>query len=92
MRVVIAAAAVAVVSLMALDSSFTQASAQANMRNRCVELAARQGLSTKSASGRNFVARCMQRGTYGSSPNYRPSRNCPDDPRARSAYPSWMCP
>jgi hypothetical protein len=92
MRVIIAAAAVAAVSLMALAPSFAQTRSQANMHNRCVDLAARQGLNTKSASGRRFINRCMQRGTYGSSPNYGSSRNCPDDPRARSAYPSWMCP
>jgi hypothetical protein len=33
----------------------------------------------------------MQSDTYGRG-DYRPSRNCPDDPKARSAYPAWMCP
>jgi len=85
MRVVITATAVITVSLMASGLSFAQTWSQTNSYNRCAELAARQGLNTKSASGRTFMSRCMQRRTYGSSPN------CPDDPRARSAYPSWMC-
>jgi hypothetical protein len=86
MRVTITAtAAVVTVSLLASGLSFAQTGSQTNRYNRCVELASRQGLSAKSASGRKFVSRCMQRTTYESSPN------CPDDPRARSAYPSWMC-
>ena len=82
MRVLISAATLVAASLMAMAPSF----AQTGSYNRCVELAARQGLSANSASGRRYINRCMQRDTY------RPSRNCPDDPRARSAYPSWMCP
>jgi hypothetical protein len=82
MRVLVTATTVVAVSLMSL----TLSSAQTGTYNRCVELASRQGLSVKTASGRKYINRCMQRGTY------RPSRNCPDDPRARSAYPAWMCP
>jgi len=82
MRVIIATAAVAALLSMAAGPSYAQST-----YNRCVELASRQGLSAKSASGRKFINRCMQRGTKS-----RASRNCPDDPRARSAYPAWMCP
>jgi hypothetical protein len=85
MRVIFTATAVVTVSLMASGLSFAQTGSQTNRYNRCVELASQQGLNAKSASGRKFMSRCMQRATYGSSPN------CPDDPRARSAYPSWMC-
>jgi len=81
MHVMATAAVVVAVSLMAQGLSF----AQIGSYNRCAELASRQGLNAKSASGRKFINRCMQRGTYRSSPN------CPDDPRARSAYPSWYC-
>ena len=80
--IIITATAVLAVNLMALGLSF----AQTGSYNRCVELASRQGLSAKSTRGQNFVARCMQRTNPG------PSRNCPDDPKARSAYPAWMCP
>jgi hypothetical protein len=95
MRVIITAAAVAAVTFVALGSSPAQA--QASQYGRCVELAVRQGLSARSASGRRFVARCMQRRTYAppptyyGPPTYGSSPNCPDDPRARSAYPAWMC-
>jgi hypothetical protein len=83
MRVLITTSTiVAVTTLMTLGLSF----AQTGRYNRCVELASQHGLSAKSASGRKYINRCMQRGTY------RPSRNCPDDARARSAYPAWMCP
>jgi hypothetical protein len=84
MRIIIAAAAIVAVSLMTLGSSL----AQTGRYNRCVALASQQGLSAKSASGRRYINRCMQRGDYGASP----SRNCPDDARARSAFPAWMCP
>ncbi len=86
MRIIITATAVVAVSLAAAGLSSTQTWSQTGTYNRCVELAARQGLKAKTASGRRFINRCMQRGTYG------PSPNCPDDPRARSAYPAWMCP
>jgi hypothetical protein len=86
MRIIIAAIAVAMVSLAALGLSFAQTWSQPNSYNRCVELASRQGLGAKSRSGRAFISRCMQRATYGR------SRSCPDDPKARSAYPAWMCP
>jgi len=83
MRVLITTSTiVAVTTLMTLGLSF----AQTSRYNRCVGLASQQGLSAKSASGRRYINQCMQRDTY------RPSRNCPDDPRARSAYPAWMCP
>ena len=85
MRAVIAAAIV-VTSLLASGLSFAQSGWHANTYQRCVELAGRQGLNAKSSNGRRFVSRCMQRD------DYRPSRNCPDDPKARSAYPAWMCP
>lgn len=81
MRLVVTAIAIVAVSLMAQGLSFAQ-----TKYNRCVELASQQGLNTKSASGRKFINRCMQRGATSGS-----SRNCPDDPRARSAYPAWMC-
>jgi hypothetical protein len=87
MRVSIAAVIV-VMSLVASGMSFAQSGWWGtNTYQRCVELAARQGLNPKSANGRRFVDRCMQRDN---SP--RPARNCPDDPKARSAYPAWMCP
>ena len=87
MRAIIIAAAIVAASLMTPGSSSAQYRSQADRYNYCAQLASQQGLSPKSASGRRFVSRCMQqRGTSGS------SRNCPDDPRARSAYPSWMCP
>jgi hypothetical protein len=92
MRIIITATAVVALSLLVQGLGLTQAGAQTSY-NRCVELASRQGLKAKSASGRKFINRCMQRGTTkqrgtpsGSSPN------CPDDdPFSRSAYPSWMC-
>jgi hypothetical protein len=90
MRVIIAITTVVAVSLLALELSSTQASAQTNSYNRCVQLARQQGLNPKNSSGRRYVDRCMQRGRSGSPPAYD-QRNCPDDPRARSAYPAWMC-
>ena len=81
MRVIIATAAVAALLAMTVEPSYSQSS-----YNRCVQLASQQGLNAKSASGRKFVNRCMQQRQQP-----RASRNCPDDPRARSAYPSWMC-
>ena len=83
MRAIIAAVAVFVMSLMASEPGFSQT----NSYNRCAQLASQQGLRAKSASGRRFINRCMQRQNQ-----QRPSRSCPDDPRARSAYPAWMCP
>ncbi len=85
MRVIMTATALAAVSLMALGLSSTETASQTSKYNRCAELASQQGLKAKSASGRKFISRCMQREPHGSSPN------CPDDPRARSAYPAWMC-
>ena len=83
MRAIIAATVVVVVSLMAPEPGFSQT----NSYNRCTRLATQQGFAVRSASGRRFINRCMQRRE-----NYGPSRNCPDDPRARSAYPAWQCP
>lgn len=86
MRTIIAATAIVMVSVMALGLGFAQNWSQPNSYSRCVELAAWQGLSAKSRSGRAFISRCMQRRPYGR------SRSCPDEPKARSAYPAWMCP
>jgi hypothetical protein len=91
MRIIITGTTVIAMSLIALDLSFAQPWSQTNTYSRCVELASRQGLSAKSASGRRFVNRCMQRRTYVPRETYGSSPNCPDDPRARSAYPAWMC-
>jgi len=103
MRVIVTATAVIiVVSSMLVGMGFAQPWSQASRYNQCVDLASQQGLNAKSKSGRRFVARCMQRessdswqrggyDTWGSG-NYRRSRNCPDDPKARSAFPAWMCP
>lgn len=86
MRAIITAIAVIMMSLMTVGLSFAQSRVQSSSYNRCAALASQQGLNAKSASGRNFISRCMQQGeAYGS------SRNCPDDPRTRSAYPAWMC-
>lgn len=86
MRAIITAIAVIMVSLMTAGPSFAQSRSQTSSYNRCAGLASQQGLNPKSASGRNFISRCMQQGgAYGS------SQNCPDDPRTRSAYPAWMC-
>ena len=90
MRVIIAVAAFITVSLFALELSSTQAWSQTNSYNRCAQLARQQGLNPQSSSGRRYVNRCMQRGRSGSQPTYD-QRNCPDDPRARSAFPAWMC-
>jgi hypothetical protein len=70
---------------VALGPIFAQTGSQRDQHNRCVELASWQGLDARTANGRQFISRCMRRQTYGSSPN------CPGDPRARSAYPAWMC-
>lgn len=83
MRVTVIAATVAIASLTALGLSYAQTrSAPANYQ-RCVGLAKWEGLDVASAKGRAFVARCMKRD---------PSRHCPEDLKARSAYPAWMCP
>ena len=91
MRIISTATAVIAVSLMVLGLSLAQTWSQTNSYDRCVELAWQQGLSAKSRSGRAFISRCMQRRTYERTP-YGRSRSCPDDPKARSAYPAWMCP
>lgn len=89
MRTFVAAvtAAVVLIILMASGLSFAQSDWRRNTYQRCVEQASQQGLNVKSTSGRKYVNRCMQRDTYPG-----PSRNCPDDSKARSAYPAWMCP
>ena len=83
MRIMVTAIAVAVASLMVLGLGLAQTYWPANNYDRCVGLAKWDGLDPKSARGRAFIARCMQRD---------PRRNCPDDSKARSAYPAWMCP
>jgi hypothetical protein len=86
MHAIITVIAVIVLSLMTAEPSFAQSRSQTSSYNRCAALASQQGLNAKSTRGRNFISRCMQQGgDYGS------SRNCPDDPRTRSAYPAWMC-
>jgi hypothetical protein len=91
MRIMITGTTVIAVSLMTQGLSSAQPWSQTYTYSQCVELASRQGLSAKSASGRRFVNRCMQRRTYMPRETYGSSPNCPDDPRARSAYPAWMC-
>jgi hypothetical protein len=91
MRTVIAATAIVMVSLIALGQGFAQTWSQPYSYDRCAALASRQGLSANSRSGRAFISRCMQRGSYERG-TYGRSRNCPDDPKARSAFPAWMCP
>jgi hypothetical protein len=83
MRIIITATAAAIASLMVLGLSLAQTYRPVNNYDRCIGLAKWEGLDPKSARGRAFVARCMQRD---------PRRNCPDDSKARSAYPAWMCP
>jgi hypothetical protein len=83
MRAIITAAAVAIASLMVLGLALAQTSWPGNNLDRCVGLAKWEGLDPKSAKGRAYVARCMQRD---------PRRSCPDESKARSAYPAWMCP
>ena len=89
------AAAIIIASLVASGRGLAQPGWQTNTHQRCSELAAQQGLNVKSSSGRRFVNRCMQRDSYQGERygegSYRPSRSCPDDPKARSAYPAWMC-
>jgi hypothetical protein len=91
MRIVITGITIIAVSLMTSGLSSAQPWSQTYTYNQCVELALRQGLGAKSASGRRFINRCMRRGAYIPRETYGPSPNCPDDPRARSAYPAWMC-
>jgi hypothetical protein len=89
MRAIIVAIAVIVVSVIDVAPGHAQSRAQ---YNRCAQLASQQGHSAKSTKGRRFINRCVQRGAY-RGPR-RESPRCPsrDDPFARSAYPSWMCP
>jgi hypothetical protein len=86
MRIIITVAAVVSLGIVAQGLSFAQSGSQRGQHSRCAQLASQQGLSAKSASGRKFIARCMERRQ-----TYESSRNCPDDPKARSAYPAWMC-
>ncbi len=81
MRVIIVAAAAAALLAATVEPGYSQS------YNRCAQLASKQGLSAKSASGRNFINRCMRQRQPP-----RASQNCPDDPFARSAFPSWACP
>lgn len=83
MRIIITATAAAIASLMVLGLSRAQPSWPVNNINRCIGLAKWDGLDPNSTKGRAFVARCMQ---------HNPRRSCPDDSKARSAYPAWMCP
>ena len=83
MRIIITVTAAAVASLMILGLSLAQTWSPKNNYPRCVGLAKWEGLDPNSASGRAYISRCMQRD---------PRRSCPDDPKARSAYPAWMCP
>jgi hypothetical protein len=83
MRIIVTATAVAIASVMVGGLSLAQTYRPANNYDRCAGLAKWEGLDPKSARGRAFVARCMQRD---------PRRSCPDDSKARSAYPAWMCP
>ena len=82
MRMIVIAAGVAIASLT-VGASLAQTGSSTNNYDRCVGLARWEGLDTTSAKGRAFISRCMKRD---------PNRNCPGDPKARSAYPAWMCP
>lgn len=86
MRVMTLAAAIGTVA--ALLSATSEAAYSQSAYSRCVRAASNQGLNPNSKNGRNFVNRCMARRQAPP----RPSNNCPDDPRARSAFPSWACP
>ena len=88
--IAVLAAAVAAVSLIAPAPGYAQSRTQ---YDRCAGLAAQQGLGTRSASGRRFIERCLQRGAYRGEP--REWAGCPPrdgDPVTRSSYPAWMCP
>jgi hypothetical protein len=90
----IAVAALVVTGLLVCDISFAQSGWGwgTTAYHGCDELARQRGLHPKSANGRRFVNRCLQGGSSrGEGWHYGPSRNCPDDPKARSAYPAWMC-
>jgi len=80
---IITATAVAIASLMVLGLSFAQTWSPVNNYDRCVGLAKWGGLDANSAKGRAYISRCMKRD---------PRRGCPEDSKARSAYPAWMCP
>ena len=84
MRNIVTAMSIAIASLMVAGLSLAQTRLPArNNYDRCVGLAKWDGLDPTSAKGRAYISRCMKRD---------PNRNCPDDSKARSAYPSWMCP
>ena len=87
MRVMILAA-VTTAAVAALLSATVEPGYSQSAYSRCVRLASNQGLNPNSKSGRNFVNRCIAKRQQPS----RASKNCPDDPRARSAFPSWACP
>jgi hypothetical protein len=94
MRTIAIAAALIVTGVLASEMSFAQSGWGWGTpgNNGCADLASQRGVNPKSRNGRRFIARCMQ-GSSGRSEqwHYGPSRNCPDDPKARSAYPAWMC-
>jgi hypothetical protein len=91
---VAAIAAILIIGLLASEMSFAQSGGGwgATGYHGCADLASHRGLNPKSKNGRRFIAGCMQ-GSASRSERWRygPSRNCPDDPKARSAYPAWMC-
>lgn len=83
MRVIITATTVAIASLMVLGLSLAQPSWPVNNIDRCIGLAKWDGLDPNSPKGRAYVARCMKRDSR---------RSCPEESKARSAFPAWMCP
>jgi len=83
MRTIVTAASIAVASLMVLGLSFAQTWSPSNNYDRCAGLAKWDGLDPASPKGRAYISRCMKRD---------PNRSCPDDPKARSAFPAWRCP
>jgi len=83
MRSIITVTGAAVAILMVLGMSFAQNGSRSNNYARCAGLAKWDGLDPNSAKGRDYISRCMKRD---------PNRSCPDDSKARSAFPAWMCP
>jgi hypothetical protein len=91
---VVAVAAILITGLLASERSFAQPvwGWGTTGYHGCADLASQRGLSPKSKNGRRFITRCMQGSASRSERwHYGSSRNCPDDPKARSAYPAWMC-
>jgi len=83
MRKIVTVATAAVASLMVLGLSFAQTRSPGMTYDRCAGLARWDGLEPTSPQGRAYISRCMK---------YDPNRRCPDDSKARSAFPAWMCP